>query len=908
MKRPATLVLFALLLALAAALPTLAAAPTPINETARATGYVLVETTGGPPANAAGRVEHIFHNWYRLYLPPGQGINAALSSAAAQPGVVGVYADTLVYAHAEPAAAPAALVPGDPRYGDQWHMPQVQAEAAWDVVDGTGAVVAILDTGVSLAGSDGFCLPLHSEYNAITGSSLPGAATDGYAHGTHVAGTAAGCTGNGVGVTGLAYGAQIMAVKVLSDSGSGFDSDIAEGIVWAADHGAGVINMSLGASCSSEWPACSSAIVNQAIEYAAAADVVIVASAGNSQKSIVGRPANHPEIIAISATGPSRGRAFYSNWGSAIDLAAPGGDKSQSLNDGVLQETFIKATGVWNYYYYQGTSMAAPHVTGAVALLRSCAPEATRDEIRAALQNGAEDLGTPGYDTTFGHGFLQIHDALAILASQFGRDVTDHCAFTGQTPCVTLATAAAVEGNVTVEPDPDCDAGGTPGYSLGTPLTLSATADTGYWFAGWSGGATGAANPLNKTIYRDLSVTASFQPCLVVAATADGPGTVGVSPPPNCGGAGYNGGTVMTLTPTPDPGNYFDQWTGDATGTSRPLTLTLNDDLTVNAVFAACLSVTTHADGPGAVGVAPAPNCLGGAGYNGRTALTFTATPNPGFVFTGWSGGVSGAANPLAHTLLATLDVTASFAPPPRPAISLLANGKAGGLAYGDEDVIERAGASWLRLFDGSAHALPGDVDGLAVLPDGTLLLSTDAPVNGLPGIAPDTLDDSDVARYDPATGQYSWYFDGSDVGLTTNAEDIDALALLSDGRLLFSTIGAATGSGPPAADEDVLAFTGTLGSSTTTGSWAFYIEGSDLSTALADVDGVAVYGDAAYLTATAKFSLSGQVIAVGDIFVCRGVTPGTTTRCTSLGRFWQGTANGLGAKANIDALEMLEP
>ncbi len=217
-------------------------------------------------------------------------------------------------------------------------------------------------------------------------------------------------------------------------------------------------------------------------------------------------------------------------------------------------------------------------------------------------------------------------------------------------------------------------------------------------------------------------------------------------------------------------------------------------------------------------------------------------------------------------------------------------------------------------LFDGSAHSVATkDVDGLARLADGSLLLSFDSPVKNLPGIGSTVVDDSDVVLYDPATGQYSWYFDGSDVGLTTTAEDVDALALLPDGRLLLSTYGVLKVTGLTAADEDVVAFTGVLGSATTSGSWAMYFDTSDISTSLGDVDAVAYspgYGggpELVLLSAEAGVTVGGTNMASGDVIVCAPISLGNTTRC-DISRYWQGTANVLAANANVDALEVYLP
>ncbi len=386
-------------------------------------------------------------------------------------------------------------------------MPQVGLEQAWAATTGAGVVLAVLDTGVSMLGEDSPCDPLVAEYDVFSNSSAPGAAQDQYNHGSHVAGTAAGCADNGVGVVGVAPAAGVMAVQVLNDSGSGSDSAVAEGIVWAADHGARVINMSLGTPCNAPWPNCSAAILNDAIAYAAAADVVIVASAGNSNSQFAGRPGNHPEIIAVSALRYDGARASYSNYGTAIDLAAPGGQTALDQNndgfpDGVLQETFNRTTDVWGYYYFQGTSMAAPHVAGAAALLRACVPEADRHAVRAALETFALDMGAPGFDTTYGYGFLRIDDALAGLAAAYGRDPAANCAPTGQPPpCYSVSATADGPGTVTVTvTPPDCDPDGAEpfdlsAYHFGSSLTFSATPDPGYIFSGWSGDLSGTTTP-----------------------------------------------------------------------------------------------------------------------------------------------------------------------------------------------------------------------------------------------------------------------------------------------------------------------------------------------------------------------------------------------------------------------------
>lgn len=739
----------------------------------RLSSHVLVQLAPGAAGHAPSqRLEHLFGNWYKLAVTPGERVdNDLIDTLRRDPAFLRVEPDYLMTAHASP---------DDPLYPRQWHMAQVQTLETWPATTGEGVVVAVLDTGIDPAGADGFCQPLIADYNALNQTTGPGAAVDGHYHGTHVAGTIAGCANNGQGVIGVAHGAQLMAVKVLGDTGNGSNASVADGIVWAADHGARVINMSLGMSCFTTWPSCSAAILNDAIAYAAARDVVIIVSAGNDDRTVLSFPGNHPDVISVAATGYGRQRATYSNYGAALDLAAPGGQTAQDLDhdghpDGVLQETFSNTSSgkTWSYRYLQGTSMAAPHVAGAAALLRACVPEAGRDAVRAALERYALDLGAPGFDTTYGHGFLQTRDALAGLAIAFGRD----------------------------------------------PATCA---------------------PANEP-----------PPCFSVTAAAVGPGTLVVEPPPNC---------------DPDGGEV-----------AEPVA------------------------------------------YSFGTSLTFSAEPDEGYLFAGWSGDLAGDSAGQSLRITRDLDVTATFAAlPSEPAVafSMKADGNAGGLAYFDHDVLlDEPGAPLARWVAGAAYGLgKKDIDALAVLPDGTLLISTDTVVRNLPGIGSTAVDDSDIVRFDPATGLFTWYFDGSDVGLTTVAENVDAVAALPDGRLLVSTSGKVKVPGLVLNDEDVLVFEGVLGSDQTSGTWSLYLDGSDLSAGLGDIDALA-YGPGGvtgmgvlYISPEAKVTLNGQLMAPGDVFSCDIAALGEISICTQVRRVWQGVAVGLLPAANLDAVEIIWP
>ncbi|WP_415901963.1 S8 family serine peptidase [Neptuniibacter sp. QD29_5] len=321
------------------------------------------------------------------------------------------------------------FAPNDPFYGYQWHFGAVQAEQAWAHYDGAGVNVAVLDTGLQSGGPDGIDCVLPG-YNAIDGSAN---VADGDGHGTHVSGTVAQSTDNGVGVAGLAHGACILPVKVLDDSGSGTDADIAEGIAWAINNGAQVINMSLG------YPA--GYALEQFVNYPSYSTLtnsdtsvtIVVASGNDSSTDGISYPASHPETLAVGATDVD-GIAPYSNQGPKLDIVAPGGNTSQNLHipndsygDGVVQETYIWSQGQssWGYYLFQGTSMAAPHAAAAAAILLSKDGSLNRYQVQAALEASAADLGDSGWDSVFGHGLIQVYDALGAIEAGDNEPIDD---------------------------------------------------------------------------------------------------------------------------------------------------------------------------------------------------------------------------------------------------------------------------------------------------------------------------------------------------------------------------------------------------------------------------------------------------------------------------------------------------
>ena len=303
----------------------------------------------------------------------------------------------------------------DPYRSYQWHLDDVGAPAAWDLGQtGQGTIVAVIDTGVAAGGSDGFASLLDG-YDFVDDDSN---ADDEHGHGTHVAGTIAQATNNGIGGAGVAPDASILPVRVLGPDGSGYTSDVVAGILWAVAEGADVINLSLGSTSASTAE-------ELALAAAVEAGVLVVAATGNDGfDSSLNYPAAYDDALAVAAVDAAGERTWYSNAGSGVDLAAPGGDTSVDLNndgygDGVLQET--RSGGQWGYYFFQGTSMATPHVAGAAALLMGAG--ASAEEARELLQDSAVDRGEAGLDTEYGHGLIDVEAALALMEDP-GEDPT----------------------------------------------------------------------------------------------------------------------------------------------------------------------------------------------------------------------------------------------------------------------------------------------------------------------------------------------------------------------------------------------------------------------------------------------------------------------------------------------------
>ena len=426
----------------------LAFVSTPVQAAATRADRILVRVAPGrtlPEAiTSAPGVRHLFGGWWRIPLVPGRAgdapsaVRARLATLAEAGDVDLVEGDVVQHLALDgehlrpgpilerPGDAGTQLVADDPLFVQQWHHRRIGAEAAWLRSTGAGIVVAVIDSGVAPGGNDGFCHPFAGEYDAVLDHEGPGTAADHLGHGTFVAGVVAQCTGNGIGVAGLAPDASILAIRACTDDYECTSSDIAAAIDWATTHGARVINLSLGMACgATDWPECSTAIENDAIARAVAAGVVVVAIAGNGHEDHVGFPANHPDVIGVGGVEARLLKTSYSSWGSALSVVAPAGEPNidtdgDGFEDEILQETLrlICSPGgsrSFTYCRWSGTSFAAPHVVATAALLLEAHPGASRDQVRRAIEESALDRGAPGFDALYGHGVVQADAALTRL-------------------------------------------------------------------------------------------------------------------------------------------------------------------------------------------------------------------------------------------------------------------------------------------------------------------------------------------------------------------------------------------------------------------------------------------------------------------------------------------------------------
>jgi thermitase len=322
-----------------------------------------------------------------LKVPNGE-VGHALPRVRACAGVLYVEPNFIVQA--------ADTIPNDTGWSNQYGLVNVRAPQGWDFATGSTAVtIAIVDTGVDYGHPDLAGKSL-AGYDFVNSDPNP---QDDNGHGTHVAGIAAATSNNGSGVAGVSWGARILPVKVLDAAGNGFYDDTAAGIIWAADHGAQVINLSLGGDSTSS-------LLADAVNYAYGQGVILVAAAGNTGVNAVMYPARYPNVLAVAATDNANNRAGFSNYGPEVDLAAPGVD--------------IYSTWPGGYIYDSGTSMSTPFVAGLAAILRGLPGNISPGVITWQMESSALDIESSGWDQYSGYGLIQMDAAIQVALPQPG--------------------------------------------------------------------------------------------------------------------------------------------------------------------------------------------------------------------------------------------------------------------------------------------------------------------------------------------------------------------------------------------------------------------------------------------------------------------------------------------------------
>ncbi|HEX2251731.1 MAG TPA: S8 family serine peptidase, partial [Thermoanaerobaculia bacterium] len=370
----------------------------------------------------------------RVAVPPGTTPEELVARLVAHPSVLWAETDPLVRAAYREVARADATAPTDPLYPLQWHLQRIGTEEALErnPTDGGGVLVAVIDSGIAYG--EGTAFPRRpapdlegtafapgrdfvddddEPFDEGTGDPDAPLTSPRFGHGTFAASVIAAQVDNGVAGASVAPRVVLLPVRVLGPTGFGSTSDVAEGIRFAVERGAKVINLSLGATRGSN-------AIREAVAEAHRRGVLLVAAAGNEADEglfddELGRdvafPARYPEVIAVGATDFADDRAAYSNFGPSLDVMAPGGDGLEVLEggrrDGVLATSFLRdpRTGdtVYGAFWSTGTSFAAPQVAGLAALLVGLGVD-DPDDVRRMIEGTTRDLGAEGEDETFGHG------------------------------------------------------------------------------------------------------------------------------------------------------------------------------------------------------------------------------------------------------------------------------------------------------------------------------------------------------------------------------------------------------------------------------------------------------------------------------------------------------------------------
>ena len=744
---------------------------------------------------------------------------------------------------------------------------------------GAGVDAYIIDTGIRTT---------HSEFSGRMGSTGFTSINDGNGyedcngHGTHVAGTVGGTT------YGVAKDVTLYAVRVLSCSGSGSNSGVIAGVDWVTQNAAStgrpsVANMSLGGVISTA--------LDNAVANSVASGVSYAVAAGNDNGNACNAsPARVDSALTVGSTTSSDSRSSFSNFGTCVDVFAPGSAITSAWHTGDNVTNTIS-----------GTSMASPHVAGVVALILEGSPSNSPAQVfNEIVGNATQDkVGNPGSGSP---NLLLCTDECGIYVPPTPTPVPDGVF------CSSGSTALVDGGSVTTSINV------SDGRSI-NDLNVSLNANH-TWVGDLS--FTLTHNGTSVTMVDRPGVPASTYGCSaddIDATLDDESGT----PAENfCGSPALSGSL--------SPNNALSAFDGQAVAGTWELTIddaypadsgTLNEWCLVADLGSA--PPTNTPVPPTATSVPPTATPL--PPTNTPVPPTATSVPPTDVPPTNTPVPPTPTDVPPTNTPVppTPTDVPPTNTPvpptatPPPPSggpdlyLSFQRTTVLDGVTYRDEDVVsvDTATDTFAMVFDGSAAGVGGDVDGFAILPDGDYLMSFTGALTAGSVAA----DDSDIVRYDPDTNSFTMYFDGSDVDLTTNGEDVDAIGLTADGDLLISTTGGfrVNGSSLRGADEDLLVFYATSLGDNTAGTFARAFDGSDVGLAdggAEDVNATAL--DAAtgdiYLTTRGDYDANGFAGSIADVFVCSPSSTGDNTACT-FSLYWSGSSFGVASNNAVDGL-----
>jgi hypothetical protein len=599
----------------------------------------------------------------RVITLPEEKTEAALAALRRDPDIE--FAERDYIAHA-------SLAVNDPYVvaGTEWHLAKIAADQAWDFTTGaSNVVVAVLDSGVNAAHPD-LAGRLLQGYDFVSNDSNP---ADDFGHGTAVTGTIVAAGNNGLGVAGVAFGCEVLPVKVMDASGSATHSCIAQGIEYAVQQGARVINLSLGGDFTSST-------LQDAIDYAWSNNVVVVASAGNNGGTVPQYPAACDHVVGVAATEPDDSKAWFSSYGSWVALFAPGD------NIWTTQRDLTNAYGRW-----AGTSFSSPIVAGVAALVASANPSLSNTQIVNILEQTADDLGAPGFDSMFSFGRVNAFRAVASAAPQAADQNSSNGLGAAVPPTVTVAgptDAAALGATVSLAATATAPSGSVTNvqfFANGAPLSsVSAPPFAVNWTPVQAGSYSVVAVAIDQQ-----GLSAASAPVIVNVVPPDtNPPTVAILAGPANGARLVAG--LVTLSGTARDNAGIDHvevqvnngpvqmvqgaasWTASVPlvpGVNvihvRSVDLTGNVSVdatrTVSYVVTAPLVVQTN--GWGRVG----PNLNGALLELGKT-YSVRAIPGPGQIFAGWSGGAS-SSPVLTFVMQSNLTLTANFVPSPFPVV-----------------------------------------------------------------------------------------------------------------------------------------------------------------------------------------------------------------------------------------------